>query len=159
MSEISTNDASFYSLTPTSSPTSLIPSTASLASSRDISIASSSSATVKEVQLFFRDCFLIFYSSLSQREAKTKAEKLIIDGVNLYAFPAEALMKIFDPEGRAIYNIINNEYHSYISYSPSPSHQRVLAVWVQPAPTPPVLPAAPAAAPAAVAAPPPGKHA
>ena len=111
---MSTNDASFYSLTPTSSPIPSIPSTAPLASPRDEPTAPSPSATVDEVQISFRDCFLACYPSLSQREAKTKAEKLPVGGLGLYTFSAEGFKEVFGPEGRYIHEIIHNGPYSYV---------------------------------------------
>ena len=69
----------------------------------------------RKYQLFFRDCFLAFYPSISQREAKTKAEKLTLGGFGLYAYPVESYEYVFGSDGRPIYNIIHHGDYSYVS--------------------------------------------
>ena len=93
-----------------------IPSTSPSASRREIPTAPSPSATVQEVQCFFRDCLLAFRPLLDQEEAEMEGKKLDIGGIGLYAYSAETYRDVFGHEGRAIYAIVHNEYYRYVSY-------------------------------------------
>ena len=93
-----------------------IPSTSSSASRREIPTAPSPSATVQEVQCFFRDCLLAFRPLLDQEEAEMEGKKLDIGGIGLYAYPAETYRDVFGHEGQAIYDILQNGAYGYVSY-------------------------------------------
>lgn len=74
-------------------------------------------ASIQEVERFFRDYFLASDRMMSLDQAVAKAKQFRTNGKTLYTLEADDLKDAFGPDGKGIFDLVAQGEHSYVSQS------------------------------------------